>query len=1040
MLIDPQEQARRWLKSTEKSEGLITIKSSKSSTKENKDTVRLLEIGITQGKPMIIEDVSETLDSSISSILSKKTYKKDDGRTVIKLGDHELSYDKNFRLYLLCKASNPNYLPDVFGTLNVINFTVTVPGLEDQLLVEVVRLENPKLEKERDGIVVSLAGDQKLLEETQNSILDMIADSQGYILDNLALVSALQRSKSTSKDITKRVEATVVIETRINASRDSFKDIAIRGTVLYFVISQIPGINPMYQYSLSFITKIFCSAIQNTVGTEDRVAKIIENVTRVIYLVVCRGLFQSDKKLLGFLFATAIARNNNTINTHAWNTFIRGGGVINKKNPKKNPLIGKISEVQWDLVCKIESKINNFNGIADDMINYSKTWSEYITGDIVYSVIPNRYNLIDTFSKILLIKVLRPEKLIYFIDIYTQEILGKEFLNASTSDIEPLFEENDKKTPILFILSQGTDPIESITKICKEKSMIERLQMISLGQGQGTKAQDSFDKSKSQGYWLLLQNCHLAKSWLPALESLIETLQDDTNVHKDFRLILTSMPSDYFPIPILQNSLKVTTEPPSGIKSNMLKVFLQAHSAFSADSARPEVLKKIIFSISFFHSLVMERRKFGALGFNIRYDFNESDFITSVKLMKLLVEENEEIPWEGIQYIIGNINYGGRVTDVNDRLCLMAIFNKCCNSDMLDEPFFFTENEVYRIPTDLDYVQYIKNLPDFDLPEVFGLNNNAQITLESQLTDNLVSCLLKTQPKEITSEALDLDKVVHGLSKSLSISLPEVVDLRIAHPDLTVTDSKGSIPSLSTFLFQELEKFNRLLETMKKTLKDLRNAIKGKVIMTDNLTDMYSSLLNSIIPKLWQEVSYPSIQSLGPWISDLTSRIKFMFDWLKYGSQNCYWLSGFFFPQSFLTAVLQTYSRKFNDPIDELTFSYNVTNFTLQNFVKTKSNGVFVYGLYLEGARWDFSEMALADAFDREIYFNMPLIEFLPVKDNVSREGDYMCPVYKTPKRSGILSSTGLSTNFIVYVDLASDENPDKWTLLGTALLCQIND
>lgn len=1038
ILIDPQEQARRWLKNTLKGRGLVTVKTVKPGSKEVKDIVRIFENALTQGKPVLLEDVLETQDSSLTNLICRKFYKKEDGRVVIKLTDHEVMYDSRFFMVLLCKAANPQFLPDVFGNLNVVNFTVTEQGLEDQLLVEVVRLENPKLERERDDIIVSLSNDQKLLEELQNSILDMIADSQGYILDNINLISALQRSKNTSKDIARRVISTTEVEKNVNIARNVFRDIAIRGSILFFVITSMPGINPMYQYSLNFYSKLYCNAITATPGTNDRPAKIIENITKTIFNTICRGLFEKDKRILAFLIAAGVWKHLNRISPEAWKLFIRGGGLVAKKNSKKNPLPQILSEVQWDFICKLE-KLSSFQGISDELILNAKDWHGFATGNLLVENPPGKFNSIDSFSKLLLIKVLRPEKVMYGIDMFAKEALGAYFAQIPSSELEPLFEESDKKTPIVFILSQGTDPIENIMKISKDKGMIDRLVMISLGQGQGVKAQDSFEKCKSSGGWLLLQNCHLSRSWLPTLETLIDNLQDDNSGHRDFRLILTSMPSEYFPVSILQNSLKITTEPSSGIKANILGVFSQIDTT-SSDIPRPEIWKKMIFGVSFFHSLTMERRKFGALGFNIRYEFNESDFLTSVKLLRLLLEENEDVPWEGIQYIIGNINYGGRVTDKNDQVCLMAMFNKCCNAEMLEENYFYTENEVYGIPPEGDYIDYIKNLPDIDPPEVFGMNINAQITLETQISESILYCLVQTEPKEVSNDVSDSDKTVHAMCKSLSINLNEKMDIRAAHSDLLVIDENGLIPSLSTFLFQEVEKFNRLLETMHGTLKELRRAIKGKAIMSDELYEMYNSLLCSCVPDVWKKVAYPSLKGLASWISDLADRVKFVFDWVKYGWQSCFWLSGFFFPQSFLTAVLQTHSRKYSIPIDQLVFTYEVTQWNYNEFKKSSKDGVFIYGLYLEGARWDKEEMILIDSLEKEIYFQMPVIHFLPTNAYAAKEGDYICPVYKTTQRAGVLSSTGLSTNFVVYVDLSSEENPDKWTLLGVALMCQIND
>ena len=1037
VIIDPQDQARRWLKNSLKKQQLVTLQPVRPGSKESKDILRTLEAAVSSGKPVLLEDVAEAQDPSLSNLLNRKSYKKDDGRLVIKLTDNEVMFEPKFFMVLTCKLANPQFLPDVFGNLNVVNFTVTETGLEDQLLVEVVRLENSRLERERDDIIVSLAADQKLLEETQNLILDMIADSQGYILDNLNLISALQRSKSTSKDIVRRVAATSQVELQVNTARDEFRQIAVRGSVLFFVINSIPGINPMYQYSLAFYIKLYCAAIQATSAAGDRKQAIIEHVTKTIFKVICRGLFEKDKRILAFLFASAIWKDSGRILPESWKFFIRGAGLVVKKNSKKNPLPSLLNEVQWDFICKLE-KLKSLEGLADDITLNSSLWSNYMQNDVLSAQLPNKYSLIDAFSRLLLIKVLRPEKLMYAIDQFAQSALGAYYASVPTADLPALFDESDKKTPIVFVLSQGTDPIDSIIKISKDRAMYEKLLMISLGQGQGAKAQEAFEKAKAAGSWLLLQNCHLSRSWLPTLETLVDNLQEESAGHRDFRLILTSMPSEYFPVGLLQNSLKVTTEPPSGLKANILNIFSQIDPS-SGDAARPDVWKKMVFGVSFFHALTVERRKFGPLGFNIRYEFNESDFITSIKLMKLLIDEGEDLPWDGIQFIIGAINYGGRVTDKNDQVCLMAMFNRCCNADMLEENYFYTEDEVYKVPAG-DYLDYIKSLPAVDPPEVFGLNINAQITLETQISASILQCLISTQPVEVSADASDSDKTVHSISKSLSNGLQDNMDLRASHSDHLVQDANGLIPSLSTFLFQEVEKFNRLLNKMRTSLKDLRNAIKGKVIMTDELSEIYSSLLCSNVPSAWKQVSYPSLKPLGSWVADFSLRIKFVYDWVKYGYQSCYWLSGFFFPQSFLTAVLQTHSRKYSIPIDSLVFTYEVTPWSFNEFKKTPADGVFVYGLYLEAARWDKEELILVDSVEKEIYFNLPVVHFLPTNNYVAKEGDYLCPLYKTTQRAGVLSSTGLSTNFVVYVDLSSEENPDKWTLLGVALLCQTND
>lgn len=125
--------------------------------------------------------------------------------------------------------------------------------------------------------------------------------------------------------------------------------------------------------------------------------------------------------------------------------------------------------------------------------------------------------------------------------------------------------------PVLFVLSTGVDPTANILNYCLSKELT--LETISLGQGQGKKAQVLIERAKIDGFWVLLNNCHLSKSWLGSLDKIIDKFSDETIANKNFRLILSSMPVSYFPSNILQNSNKITLEPPRGMKPNIQRSF-----------------------------------------------------------------------------------------------------------------------------------------------------------------------------------------------------------------------------------------------------------------------------------------------------------------------------------------------------------------------------------------------------------------------------------------------------------------------------------
>ena len=118
----------------------------------------------------------------------------------------------------------------------------------------------------------------------------------------------------------------------------------------------------------------------------------------------------------------------------------------------------------------------------------------------------------------------------------------------------------------------GADPNDALLDLGARLDKEDGLKIISLGQGQGPIAERLMSQARMTGDWVCLQNCHLAVSWLPRMEQLLEQ-QAEEDVNDEYRLWLTSMPSTAFPVPVLQNGLKITNEPPRGIRANLMRTF-----------------------------------------------------------------------------------------------------------------------------------------------------------------------------------------------------------------------------------------------------------------------------------------------------------------------------------------------------------------------------------------------------------------------------------------------------------------------------------
>lgn len=190
LMIDPEEQGRKWITNIGKADGLLELRFT------TPNFLRTLGGAVSIGKPVLVEDLGETLDPAIDPILLKQVFKSGSGIKQIRLGDSNLDYDDNFKFYMTTKLPNPHYLPEVCIKVTLINFSVTFRGLQDQLLGDVVVQEKPEVEKKRDEVVVTMDKDQRTLKQIEITILKLLSESQiEEILDEDYLINILEDSK-----------------------------------------------------------------------------------------------------------------------------------------------------------------------------------------------------------------------------------------------------------------------------------------------------------------------------------------------------------------------------------------------------------------------------------------------------------------------------------------------------------------------------------------------------------------------------------------------------------------------------------------------------------------------------------------------------------------------------------------------------------------------------------------------------------------------------------------------------------------------------
>ncbi|KAK9398328.1 dynein heavy chain 2 axonemal [Crotalus adamanteus] len=1034
LMIDPQCQATKWIKNMEANKGLKII------DLQMPDYLRVLEAAIQLGSPVLLQNVQEELDPTLAPILNKSVTKVG-GRLLIRLGDKEVEYHPEFRFYLTTKLSNPHYTPETSSQTTIVNFAVKEQGLEAQLLGIVVRKEQPELEEQKGSLVLNIAAGKRKLKELEDEILRLLNEATGSLLDDVQLVNTLQTSKVTATEVTEQLETSEMTEIKIDTAREAYRPCAQRASILFFVLNDMGRIDPMYQFSLDAYIDLFNLSINKSHRShklDERIRHLNEYHTYAVYRYTCRGLFERHKLLFSFQMCAKILETSGSLKMDEYNFFLRGGVVLDREGQMDNPCTSWLSDIYWDNITELD-KLTNFHGIMNSFEQYPRDWNLWYTSSKPEkALLPGEWeNSCNQMQRMLVVRSLRPDRVAFCVTAFIVSNLGSQFIEPPVLNMKSVVDDSTTKTPLIFVLSPGVDPTSSLLQLAENSGMAQRFHALSLGQGQAPIATRMIKDGVHQGNWVFLANCHLSLSWMPQLDKLVEQLQVE-EPHPSFRLWLSSSPHPEFPISILQAGIKMTTEPPTGLKANMKRLYQLITDPQFNRCTKPSRYKKLLFALCFFHSVLLERKKFLQLGWNIVYGFNDSDFEVSENLLSLYLDEYEDTPWDALKYLIAGVNYGGHVTDDWDRRLLTTYINDYFCDQTVAAPFYkLTALDTYYIPKDgnlSSYKEYISLLPGMDPPEAFGQHPNAdvasQITEARTLFETLLSLQPQTTPTGAAGQSRE-DKVLE-LSSDVRSKIPEEIDYEGTCKVLSTDPSP-----LNVVLLQEIQRYNSLLQIISSSLVELEKGIQGLVVMSTDLEEIFNCIFDARVPPMWER-AYSSQKPLAAWTRDLGLRVEQFARWAKTAHPPVlFWLSGFTFPTGFLTAVLQAAARQNNISVDTLSWEFIVSTVDDNNLVYPPKEGVWIRGLFLEGAGWDKKNSCLVEAEPMQLVCPIPTIHFKPVENKKkSSKGIYSCPCYYYPNRAG---SSG-RPSFVIGVDLRSGAMPpDHWIKRGTALLMSLD-
>ena len=390
-----------------------------------------------------------------------------------------------------------------------------------------------------------------------------------------------------------------------------------------------------------------CSGIEEApkaASVEERGDNLNAYFTYSLYVNISRSLFERHKLMFSLLLTVKVLQNLDYIDAKEWRFLLAGPTSSEVTHPNPDPTW--ITDKAWVEILNI-SHLPVFKGFAEHVASHLADYRSIFDSNDAHEIPLSEpfQSTLTSFQKICFLRCIRPDKVGVAIQGFVTEHLGQRFIEPPPFDLGTCFKDSAPSTPLIFVLSPGADPMADLLKLADEMRFTKKFEKVSLGQGQGPKAERLLETGMDRGMWVCLQNCHLAVSWMPTLERIVEGIQPD-KVHKDFRLWLTSMPSPDFPVSILQNGVKMTLEPPKGLKSNLTRQYNRFTDLYLNTSDKPEAWRKLVFGLCLFHAVIQDRRKFGPLGWNIRYDFTDGDLTVSLQQMQEYLDKYDEIPFK----------------------------------------------------------------------------------------------------------------------------------------------------------------------------------------------------------------------------------------------------------------------------------------------------------------------------------------------------------------------------------------------------------
>ena len=383
---------------------------------------------------------------------------------------------------------------------------ITPDGLQDQLLGIVVMRERPELEEKKTKLVLQGAENARQLKEIEDKIIEVLSSSEGNILDDEGAINVVSSAKTLSNEIDAKQKVAAVTEQKIDEARMGYTPVAQITSMLFCCISDLCIIEPTYQYSLPWFIALFEASIKNAEQFEDlqaRIDSLVDHFQYSLYKNICRSLLEKDRLLFSFsLCVTIFSKLRSDINVAEYLHLLTGGQSTVEIPPNPSRWI---SDKNWGELVRLD-EFEDCKGILDHFRDHNDVWNDRFNEMEPQDVpLPEPWNeKLSAFQSLLVMRCVRPDKLVGAVHKYVMSAMGQRYVEPPPFDLEACFADSTCTTPLIFVLSPGSDPMAALMKFAENLKI--NFSAISLGQGPGPKAEKLIVDGQQSGDWVVLQN------------------------------------------------------------------------------------------------------------------------------------------------------------------------------------------------------------------------------------------------------------------------------------------------------------------------------------------------------------------------------------------------------------------------------------------------------------------------------------------------------------------------------------------------------